>query len=402
MPVHSAFRYLRPLPLAAAALLGLPIDRTQFDSITPRWSAAVDLRIPSIGDQHLLTQVFDLQVGSAGEIIVGDAQEARLFVFNAAGRLLRFLGKRGYGPGEFQTPKAMGWLGDTLWVTDEAQLRVSFFDLERATLGSARISGPAIPPGLPRPPNHFLSDGSVVLEPQVGSQELVKTRAITEIPVWRLTRQGVILDTLARLPIGYRVVYLPIGPRELYSSHPLPMVPLWKAASAGQFLVFVDLPIVRNAERGAIRIHYRKPNGEPLRTVHLPFDPQELPTTVTDSILESIANGLSKALPERPAASTLRSILRQRITFPQFRPPVTRLVIGKDSTVWLRREETGAPTTRWDVLDWSGTHIASCELPADLVVFQAQRTALWGVMPDKDGAPQVLRYHLSPESEENR
>ncbi len=387
--------------LLTGVVLAPQATRVDLAGSAPRWTIAEDLRIPSEGDRYLLTEVFDLQVGQHGVIIIGDAQERRLLAFDSAGPFQRSLGKRGYGPGEFQSPKAMGWLGDTLWVTDEAQLRVSHFDLERGHLATVRISGPAIPPGLPRPPNYLLADGSVAIELQVGSRQLAKTQEVTEIPVLRLSRQGVILDTLARLPLGYRVVYVPVGRRELYSAHPLPMIPFWKASPTGDFLVFVDLPSVRSGAHGTIRIAFRKPSGGALRAVEFPFSPQDLSRAVRDSVIESLANGLSKVLPEHPPVPALRSTLKSHIPFPRFRPPVTGLVVGRDSTVWLRREETGGATVRWDVLDWFGNLVGSCEIPTALTVFQAQRTAFWGVIPDEDGAPDVVRYRVIAEPETN-
>jgi hypothetical protein len=96
-------------------------------------------------------------------------------------------------------------------------------------------------------------------------------------------------------------------------------------------------------------------------------------------------------------APPLDAQLKEQIQFPAFRPPVTALVVGKDSTVWVRRERIGSEDIAWDVLDWSGRPIGRLEAPLRLKVWQAQRGALWGTLADEDGVPYVIRYRVVTE-----
>jgi hypothetical protein len=354
-----------------------------------------EVRIPSEGGTYFLSDVSDIKALRSGQIYVGQKQEARISVFDSQGEFLRHIGRRGYGPGEFQHLKSMGWLADTLWVTDDGLLRVSFFDTAGSLLRTARISGPAVLPGLPSAPDYFLADGSVAVELHVGSRLIAKTQQFTELPILRLARDGRILDTLARLPVGHRVVHLPWRGRDLYSPHPVPLIPFWAAPPNGQFLVFVDLPVVTRQSAGTVPIMIRAPNGAPISAVQYPFEPIDLPAEVTDSIVEYLARGLSSVLPERPPFAAVQNVMKEQIRFSRFRPPVSGLVVGSDSTIWLRREDTGGPVVRWDVLDWSGRAIGGFEAPSNLTVFQAERGTLWGSLTDENDVAEVVRYRVA-------
>ncbi len=66
-----------------------------------------------------------------GEVIVNDIQQARLFQFSHDGRLVRIIGARGEGPGEFTLPGVIHVLPDdtTLVVIDVNARRGSLFSL---------------------------------------------------------------------------------------------------------------------------------------------------------------------------------------------------------------------------------------------------------------------------------
>lgn len=74
-----------------------------------------------------LSTVRGLAVGDQGWIFVAQPADAHVKVVDRDGRLLRVIGRRGAGPGEFQFPAAVGWLADTLWVQDMQARRISLF-----------------------------------------------------------------------------------------------------------------------------------------------------------------------------------------------------------------------------------------------------------------------------------
>lgn len=71
-----------------------------------------------------------------GDIVVADAGNHRLDVFDAIGRKVRSLGREGRGPGEFSHPSWVGVHDDTLLVWDMAQSRLTRFDTAGTLIGT--------------------------------------------------------------------------------------------------------------------------------------------------------------------------------------------------------------------------------------------------------------------------
>lgn len=359
------------------------------------WTLVEELEIPGDHPRYFLTRVFDIEIDQWDRIYVGEEQEATILLFDTSGELIRHIGRRGYGPGEFQSPENMGWLGDTLWVTDAGLLRVTFFDTTGSVLGSTRISTPAVPPLRASAPDYLLADGSVAAKMAAPSYVIVRLGQITELPVLRMTRSAEVLDTLARLPVGERWVYLPWGKGNLYIPHPFPRTPHWQASPSGEFMVFVDLPVAEGRSKQTLRIAWRGADGSPSHAIEYPFDAIKLRSSTRDSVVESLARQWSSsAMHNPPPLATARDLIDERVRLPAFYPPVTDLVVGRDSTVWLRREETGRDVVTWDILNWPGRRIAVLEASRKFRIYQAERERVWGILPDDDGVPKVLAYRV--------
>jgi len=68
-----------------------------------------------------------------GELYVADTYAHDIKVFDAAGDLLRVLGRRGEGAGEFNFPTHLTWAKGELYVTDTLNSRVQVFSAESQT-----------------------------------------------------------------------------------------------------------------------------------------------------------------------------------------------------------------------------------------------------------------------------
>jgi len=68
----------------------------------------------------------------AGRLFVADAAAHDIKVFDVQGRLLKVLGRRGEGPGEFNFPTHLTLRDDTLYVTDAMNHRVQLLDVREA------------------------------------------------------------------------------------------------------------------------------------------------------------------------------------------------------------------------------------------------------------------------------
>ena len=92
-----------------------------------------------------ISLITDLAVDSEGRYVIADGWQSKgVYIFSRDGKFIRELGRRGQGPGEYQTPVSVtiGSNGD-VWVADYAGNRISVYDkawrFKHAILGQPRI-----------------------------------------------------------------------------------------------------------------------------------------------------------------------------------------------------------------------------------------------------------------------
>jgi hypothetical protein len=79
-------------------------------------------------DEFFFARIITVQPTSKGDIIVGDANAKKLFIFDQTGSLIREIGKEGAGPGEFQgLGKVFLGANDTLLTLDWNNARITGF-----------------------------------------------------------------------------------------------------------------------------------------------------------------------------------------------------------------------------------------------------------------------------------
>lgn len=79
-----------------------------------------------------------------GNVYLAGYGAGGIYVFDAAGRPLRVLGRAGSGPGEFKDRYSLAWVGDTLAVYDPGNGRIEYVDRRGnwvASQGNPRITG---------------------------------------------------------------------------------------------------------------------------------------------------------------------------------------------------------------------------------------------------------------------
>jgi hypothetical protein len=83
-------------------------------------------RIATSADDVLLTMPVALAI-SGGNIFVADAAEQALLVLDRSGSLVRRIGRRGRGPGEFMGLESVAVAGDTVYTLDSQARRITLF-----------------------------------------------------------------------------------------------------------------------------------------------------------------------------------------------------------------------------------------------------------------------------------
>jgi hypothetical protein len=136
-----------------------------------------------------------LEVGPDGSIYSLHQQEATVRRWTTDGRAAGGVGREGEGPGEFTTPRALGWHGDTLWVYDGRQYRISFFTSDGTFLESLtpRVDlgnvADAEVGSYPVRPNSLLGDGSILAITPSFSSDIVEGK-LTQVAYARTNAAG--------------------------------------------------------------------------------------------------------------------------------------------------------------------------------------------------------------------
>jgi hypothetical protein len=74
-----------------------------------------------------------------GSLYVVDSQECEVRLFSREGGFLRVLGRRGQGPGEFNSPADIDFLEDKIYVSDRFNSRIQILDKNGSYLRSFRV-----------------------------------------------------------------------------------------------------------------------------------------------------------------------------------------------------------------------------------------------------------------------
>src|SRR5690625_1170107 len=103
--------------LTVALACGEPDGGVDEPSV-PTWSLVEELRIGSLDDEdQALTRIEPngLAVHPSGHLFVAQPRLAEIREYDPTGGLVRVIGGRGSGPGEFNMLRGIGFLGDTLY-----------------------------------------------------------------------------------------------------------------------------------------------------------------------------------------------------------------------------------------------------------------------------------------------
>ena len=163
-----------------------------------------ELRIaPTAADTSLFTAISEFQVDSKGRMWAFDFPTSSILVFDSEGALIRRIGRKGGGPGEFQQNNGMVALDTGLAVLDYANSRISFFSDSGTLQTSWRV------------PTGFFTSGGLIVDhsgtirlrrPVTAARE---GEILGRMGVVRVASDGVLSDSLAPpdLPVS-RDVYV--------------------------------------------------------------------------------------------------------------------------------------------------------------------------------------------------
>lgn len=310
-----------------------------------------------------------------GEVVVADATYANVRVFDTDGGLLRTIGRKGEGPGEFLYPLLVGLLpGDSIVVYDARTRRLSVFTAEGAPARQAGVPGEMGPFAAPL---GLLPGGESAYSGSIGIRLTDSERFFQDtVPVLVLRRTGDFSAEFALTPTQGIFEAAP-------GSRPRVMnVPFVEGArlSAGLSGIFVASP-------DQFELRRYLPTGELATIIRIDALRTEVRSADVDSIAEAEAAGLGGD----EAEIAVRSLMR-RMPIPDHKPPFKQVVVDHSGSLWVRLIQANG-SMPWLVFDPDGGLRGGVDLPEGEVV-DITDNAILVLKADEFGAQILVAYSL--------
>lgn len=378
------------------ACAGADRAATSLEAPPEEWRLLDTVRIGSVDGPDALTRVGALVALPGGGAWFTQPMEQIVRVVDVDGRLVRSVGRRGQGPGEFTAMGPLGlWRGspDTIWVMDWMPRRLSLFTADGAFVrtvpmpdvswaGHWRVDQPDVvgPDGVPLALARYA--------PGVDNWE-------DGFPILRFTLpEGEVLGEVARVERTAAVQIRWRGDVVATGAHPMPDAPIVAYSPDGRFVAIVDRSTDRRGAGPEVRIAVLEADGDTAWAKPIAYVPEPIPAAEADSIWgERIASFQRFAQVEgRLTADDARQAYRASLPVPSHRPPVESVAMSSDGRLLLVWSAApGRPRQAW-VIAPGGELVALVEVPAGQQVLAFEGHHVWAVEYDEMGVPVVVRY----------
>jgi hypothetical protein len=327
---------------------------------------------------------YDVQrVGGArqlrdGTIVLLNGATSELRFFDPAGHYLRGTGRKGSGPGEFQSPYQLLWYGrDTLMVQDFGTGRISLLGTDGSSRGEISLQRAMAAIVIGRlPDGTLLFSASGFVQPGQGSSG----RQRSPMRLVRLSTEGAVLDTIGVFPGSENV--------SVISERSASVGP----ATFGRSTVFaLRDSLLYLGDNDSYRIQVLASGRRLVRVIERSHRPVPVTTAMVDSV---------KARQDRATSSPQWREIQERMwaldKLPATLPAYRNIALDADGWLWVRPySESQEGSLSWDVFDANGRLRCAVALPADLRALEIGATHLLGEARDADGVEQVRFYRLS-------
>ena len=388
-----AFPPLAPLARVASGALLLIVSasgcagaqdagRVRLPDAAERRSAAIPVTLVGESrDDTLFTSITGIDMDSRGRIHIGDWTAARVAVLDSTGALVRTVGRRGLGPGEFRGMGSVQVLpGDSILAYDPAAVRLSVFAPDAQAPAyvlnlAAALGGPA-PLELRR--THGNDAYLALFRPAFVATDTAPRKDVLRLLDLEGRPRGEPLRAFASRSFlradqgrSFAVMPNPFGTEGLYALGPGDALHLAWSGSLG-----VESTDLAGARTGGFSAEY-----EP---------PAVTPGDVRDA---------AAALPERMAAA-FRPVLADSV--PERWPALRALLADDAGRLWLGLNGAAAREVEWAVFAPGGRYLGSVFLPREVDVRAVRGGRLVGVRTGETGVPSVVIYRLDAQPEHGR
>lgn len=400
------------LPLCACA--DAQDGTGDIDSL-PQLSATVEARIGSVDDpDHGFSRLGSVDVDRDGNVYALEMLDNQIRVYDQSGQLLRRIGRKGGGPGEFDSPPMFGVKGDTLWAFENFTGRITLFDRAGTVVATGRTPGLRIPlhsaygyvlPARMRPDGLFTGWLNRVAGSARDTATGVQQGDSIPVPRVLFDAAGAVVDTIGMMssppprmvpPPGYganRFERITVGSGSYLVPDPPTELPMWHALDDGHIVVDVHYATTQAADSFAVtRINLA---GDTVYHTTLGYRPERY----TPEQLDSAASRGSRSMmpmggPAPPVDDAVVNALRAALKFPEFQLPVRYSWLADDESVWLRRLDAGE-VARWILLEPDGRIRGELHLSPNAVPLWHRGDEVWASVPDEMDVPWLVRYRIS-------
>lgn len=341
----------------------------------------------------LFGSISGVTIDPLGRVIVSDAGDIRLIVFSAEGKVLGTVGRKGKGPGEFESPTgpAIGPDG-ALYVRNMSSVSRFVTDPKTGLLGrfDRAFPGPAFAPWMSKLATVIDTSGRLHFPLEVGLRD-----GLTHYAYQRYALDGKELDSIpvpmqatarsswASVPIDKGTGRIVKG-LNMVPFHP---VPVWSVTMSG---TMVTSPSDRYT------LTETDVRGRTIRQITHPTVAPSIPARERQDSLAALNRRLdSLRVPLSQVRGVSEEVKARRIptVYPMFRS----LSTAADGTIWARRWSPASATSSsiFDVLSPDGRILRTVMVPANCTTLPAP--AIRGGMfscvqldPETDGETLVI------------
>ena len=339
------------------ASIGVPPSSLPVWTLAP--TAELVLNEAETGDSTAFAQVGPVRWLSNDGLAIADVASQRVLLYDAAGRLVRALGRRGDGPGEFRRLEMLSVLpGDTLTTFDPRQRRLSVWHPDTGLVRSMSLAADGSLDS--RPADAWLWREAIVVF-QLSITPLDSVPAGSGVRRWPTRGQLALRDTSGRTLIESARFS---GPYSGIVEHGDVRLPF-----ANRPFVAVSHDRIYFGSGSAFEIAYLDSAFRLSGIVRWPAQSEPLePGEVARLKAE-----LDRLLQQQNVPPGPRTALNQSFApeiLPDERPAIGRVFVGADGRLWVERFEPvrlgtalQTPGDRWTILEADGTPVATLKLP---------------------------------------
>jgi hypothetical protein len=370
-------------------------------------------------EEYMFGDVADIAVARDGSIYVYDRQVPAIRKYDANGKFVRTIGRKGRGPGEYLNGGGLAVGPDgKVYLWDTGNWRVNVYSPAGESIGS--ISTPSgVDGNWTVTANRALTiDTAGVLyyrKPNFGRRQGGGPSSL----IIRMRADGTVLDTIPSPDFSSLERSVQASTQNASVSAPVPFSPVgaWTISPLGYLITgfpsryAVDLRVPPAAARNQPSVW--KP-GQPVLSLRRNIEPTPVANNERDDEKKKIEERMKRTDPGWGWGT---------IDIPKTKPFYNGLLAGLDGRVWVPlisensrrsgfamigggggRSGVGSPRPQaneekprpalYDVFEPNGTYLGQVQTPAGVSTFVRRGDYVWGVAYDEDDVATVKRFRI--------